>query len=55
MNFTNSPYEKMMKEQPKGRKNTALPKAPIGTPCKECPYWRGIACIFCFKEHLKKR
>ena len=55
MNFTNSPYEKMMKEQPKGRKNITLPKAPIGTPCKGCPYWRGIACVFCFKERLRKR
>lgn len=55
MNFTNSPYEKMMKEQPKGRKNTTWSKAPIGTPCKGCPYWREIACVFCFTERLKKR
>ena len=55
MNFTNSPYEKMMKEMPKGRKSFPMPEAPRGTPCKGCPYWRGISCAFCYREHLKKQ
>ena len=55
MNFTNSPYEKMMKEMPKGRKSFPMPEAPSGTHCKGCPYWRGISCVFCYREHLKKQ
>ncbi|MSD55629.1 hypothetical protein GKD74_16545, partial [Faecalibacterium prausnitzii] len=29
-------------------------KAPEGTPCAGCPYWKGIGCLFCYREHLKK-
>lgn len=37
MNFTNSPYERMMKEIP--HKDIPAPqKAPEGTPCAGCPY-----------------
>ena len=51
MNFTNSPYERMMKEIP--HKDIPAPqKAPEGTPCAGCPYWRGIGCVFCYREHL---
>ena len=54
MNFTNSPYERMMKEIP--HKDIPAPqKAPEGTPCAGCPYWRGIACVFCYQERLKKQ
>lgn len=53
MNFTNSPYERMMKETP--HPETPAPqKAPEGTPCAGCPYWKGIGCLFCYREHLKK-
>lgn len=53
MNFTNSPYERMMKEIP--HPETPAPqKAPEGTPCAGCPYWKGIGCLFCYREHLKK-
>ena len=54
MNFTNSPYERMMKEIPHPEA-PAPQKAPEGTPCAGCPYWRGIGCRFCYREHLKKQ
>ena len=54
MNFTNSPYERMMKEIPHPEA-PAPQKAPEGTPCAGCPYWRGIGCLFCYREHLKKQ
>ena len=54
MNFTNSPYERMMKKIP--HKDIPTPrKAPEGTPCAGCPYWRGITCVFCYREHLQKQ
>lgn len=54
MNFTNSPYERMMKEIPH-KDIPASQKAPEGTPCAGCPYWREIACVFCYQERLKKQ
>ena len=54
MNFTNSPFERMMKEIP--HKDIPAPqKAPEGTPCVGCPYWREIAGVFCYQERLKKQ
>ena len=51
MRFTNSPYEKMMREIP--RMETPRPNpAPKGTRCHKCPYWRGIACMTCYRELL---
>ena len=54
MNFTNSPYERMMKEihHPK---TPAPQKVPERTPCSGCPYWRGIGCVFCYREHFKSK
>ena len=50
MNFTSSPFERMMKEKPR-------PQAPAenrpGSACYGCCYWRGIACVSCYKELLK--
>jgi len=54
MNFTHSPYERMMKEIPHPEAPTPQ-KEPEGTPCAECPYWRGIDCVFCYREHRKKQ
>ncbi len=54
MNFTNSPYERMMKDIPHPEAS-APQKAPEGTPCAGCSYWRGIMCVFCYREHLKKQ
>ena len=41
MNFTNSPYERIMKEVPHYEKS-APQKAPEGSPCAGCSYWRGL-------------
>ena len=54
MNFTNSPYERMMKERPHPEV-PAPRKAPEGMPCAGCPYWRGIGCVFCYREYLKRQ
>ena len=54
MNFTNSPYERIMKEVPRYEK-LAPQKAPEGSPCVGCSYWRGITCVFCYRKHLKKQ
>ena len=54
MNFTNSPYEHMKKEIPHKAAPTPQ-KAPEGTPCAGCSYWRGSGCVFCYREHLKKQ
>ena len=52
MNFTNSPYEKMMKQRPRPMA-PSVPKAPRGSRCSGCPYWRGIRCVSCYRELLK--
>ena len=52
MNFTNSPYETMMK-RPSHIQPPATPKAPKGSRCAGCPYWRGIACMSCYRDLLK--
>lgn len=54
MNFTNSPYERMMKEVPHYEKS-APQKAPEGSPCAGYPYWQGITCVFCHWKYLKER
>ena len=53
MNFTNSPYERMMKEVPHYEKS-APQKAPEGSPCAGCPYWQDITCVFCHWKYLKE-
>ena len=51
MRFTNSPYEKMMREIPRYER-PAPPKAAAHSPCHGCPYWRGICCVSCYRELL---
>ena len=41
MNFTKSPYEAMMKK-PSHIQTPPPSKAPKGSRCHGCPYWRGI-------------
>ncbi len=55
MRFTNSPYESFMKQPSyyRGPPPGPLP-APKGTRCHGCPYWRGIVCMSCYRELLKK-
>ena len=50
MRFTNNPYEGFMKEKSyfKGVPPSLPPK---GSRCDGCPYWRGIGCVFCYREH----
>lgn len=26
---------------------------PKGSRCDGCPYWRGIGCVFCYREQLR--
>ena len=49
MRFTDSPFEKMMKQKPHPQAPSA-PKAPRGSRCSGCPYWRGIGCVSCYRE-----
>lgn len=51
MRFTNSPYEKMMQEIPRYERPEPS-KAAADSPCHGCPYWRGIACVSCYRELL---
>ena len=51
MNFTNSPYEKMMKQKPRPLA-PSIPKAPKRSQCSGCPNWRGIGCVSCYRELL---
>ena len=53
MNFTDSPFEPMMKQPTYYRVPEVALAAPEGTACHGCPYWRGIACISCYRELLK--
>ena len=52
MNFTKSPYEAMMKK-PGHIQPPAPTQAPKGSRCHGCPYWRGIACLSCYRDLLK--
>ena len=52
MRFTNSPFEKMIKQKPRPQA-PATPKPPRGSRCSGCPYWRGIGCVSCDRELLK--
>jgi len=50
MSFTDSPYEKMMK-QPPHKYPEEVKQPPQGSPCRGCSYWRGVACLgFCYKK-----
>ncbi len=51
MNFTNSPYEKMMKEKPRPPRRGSVSKPPKGSPCRNCGYWNGAPCVgVCYRE-----
>ena len=52
MNFTNSPYEAFMKEPSYFAPSPSPAPAPEGTKCHGCPYWKGITCVFCYREKL---
>ena len=52
MKFANSPYETMMQQVPRYERPEPA-KAPEGSRCHGCPYWRGIGCVACYRELLK--
>ena len=52
MNFTSSPFERMMKEKPRPQAPAEI-RPPRGSACCGCCCWRGIACVSCYKELLK--
>lgn len=44
MNFTNNPYEKMMKQKPRPLA-PSIPKAPKGSRCSGCPTGGDRLCV----------
>ena len=52
MRFTDSPFEKMMKQKPHPQAPSA-PKAPRGSRGSGCPYWRGIGWVSCYRELMR--
>ena len=54
INFTNNPYECIMKEVLRYEK-PAPQKAPEGSPCAGCPYLREISCVFCYWKYFKEQ
>ena len=57
MNFTDSPYERMMKQIPSVKRAADAPLSfPSGHSCHGCPYGRGAPCVgICYRNLLKGR
>ena len=53
MNFTENRYEQEMKEKPHPEP-PAPARAPVGSRCIGCPYWRGIMCVSCYRDLLAR-
>lgn len=54
MNFTDSPYEKMMKQVPRPTHEGATRKP--SRRCRGCGYWDGRACVgVCYRDLLLLR
>lgn len=50
MNFTDSPFERMMKQVPRAPR-PAMSKPPAGSACHGCAFWRGVACVgICYRD-----
>ena len=50
MNFTDSPFEKMMKQVPRAYR-PEMQKPPPGSHCCGCTFWRGMACVgTCYRD-----
>ena len=52
MRFTNNPYEGFMKEK-KLLQGCAAKACRRRAPVVTAAYWRGIGCVFCYREQLK--
>ena len=51
-NFTDSPFEKMMKQTPRSyREPVAVP--PPDSPCRGCTIWQGMACMGLCRRKIK--
>ena len=54
MNFTDSPYEKMMKQVPRPAHEGTAQKPP--RRCRGCSYWDGRACVgVCYRALIVER
>ena len=50
MKFTDNPFEKMMQKVPCAPR-PKMTKAPPGTLCRTCGFWRGVPCVaICYRE-----
>lgn len=55
MRFTDSPFEKMMQEVPRPRPNAGK-NPPLGSPCRDCSFWQGMACVgTCYRDLMIQR
>ena len=51
-NFTDSPFEKMMKQTPRSyREPVAVPRPD--SPCRGCTIWQGMACMGLCRRKIK--
>lgn len=56
MNFTDSTYEKMMKEKPRPYRPAPLHKPPKGSLCRDCSYWNGAVCVgVCYRDLILRQ
>lgn len=56
MNFTNSPFERMMKQVPHPPRPVPVRKPPRGSPCRGCRLWDDSACVgICYRELIVER
>ena len=53
MNFTENALERTMKQRPRPQAPSA-PKPPRGSACYNCPYWRGLRCVCCYRALLSR-
>ena len=53
MNFTDSLFEREMKEKPYPKDAVTL-SPPDNGKCRKCPYWRGIRCVSCYRDLMCK-
>lgn len=55
MDFTDSPFERMMRQVPRAYR-PEISKAPPDSPCCGCSYWQGVACVgICYKDLTQPR
>lgn len=50
MDFTDSPFERMMQEVPPAPRPVQR-RPPVGSPCRKCAHWQGVPCVgICYRE-----